>query len=262
MKKRINGKIKKTKKKILAIIVILIFLLYFCLALAVSKRNYLYTESIFKTISSSINSFFINNAYSNNNFSSNVINSKIRYLEKENNSLRNLASIKEKNVDYVSCEIVNRTSKFWFDKVTINAGYNDKVKKNLPVINDKGLIGFITKTGKKVSDVKLLTGINENNMISVFVETENGPIAGMLSGYDEKENLFKISDITKKNDVFSGDEVVLSGYGNEAYKGIYVGKVVREETENYGLSRTLWIESNVNFDDSLFALVPIVKEKK
>lgn len=262
MRKELNGKINKTKKKIIMLVVILIFLLYFCLTLTLSERRYLYIEKIFKSISSSVNSFFINNAYSNSDFSSNIISSRINYLQKENNNLRKINELKQKNHDYVVAEIVNHTSKTWFNKVTINAGFDNYIKKDLPVINEEGLIGFVSKTGKKISEVKLLTSFNKDNMISVFVETEGGSIAGMLSDYDEKKNLFKVSDITNKNEIKVGTSVVLSGYDNEAYKGIYIGKVVKEEPSNYGLSRTIWVESSVNFDDLMFVLVPTLKEEK
>ena len=53
--------------------------------------------------------------------------------------------------------------------------------------------------------------------------------------------------------------MVLSGYDKENYNGIYVGRVVKEENSNYGLSRTIWVESSVNFDDLLFLMVVIEK---
>lgn len=262
MKKRLNGKTSKIKKRILGMIIILIFLFYICLVLAVSNRPYLHIESFFKSISSCISGFFIDNAYSSNGSYFNVINSKIKYLENENNELKKTLSLKETNINYVPCTIINHNSKVWFDKITINAGYDKNISNELPVINDAGLIGFISKTGKKVSEVKLLTSINDDSLISVIIETSSRSIAGILSDYDIKKGLFKITDVTSKADIYAGDSVVLSGYGNEAYKGIYVGCVIKEESDNYGLSRTIWVKSNVNFDDLLFVLVPTYKEEK
>lgn len=260
MKKRLNGKEKYNKRKILSIIVIIIFLLYFSLVLNVSNRRFLYIEGFFKTISSCVNSFFIDKVYSSNDYRDNIVNSKIKYLEKENNNLKRILNLKEENTNYVVGKVINHISKTWFDKIEINVGFDEKISNDLPVINHEGLIGFISKTGKKVSEVKLLTSIDDDSLISVMVETEaGGSVAGVLSGYDVNEGLFKISDVTNKTNVSKGDLVVLSGYDNGAYKGIYVGKVVKEEKEDYGLSRIIWVESSVNFDDLMFVVVPTME---
>ena len=158
--------------------------------------------------------------------------------------------------------ILKMHTKNYRAKPYIGVGYDDGISKDLPVINAEGLIGFISKTSKNVSEVKLLTSINENNLRSVLIETNDGVVAGMLSDYSVKNGLFKITDVTSKASVLAGDSVVLSGYDNESYKGIYVGKVVKEESDNYGLSRTIWVESSVNFDDLMYVLVPVVKEEK
>lgn len=255
MKKRLNGNRKKFNKKIITYIVVAIFLFYFSLALVLSERKYLYSESIFKIVSSNINSYFINKMYSNENYSSNLINSKVEYLEKENNDLKEMLNIKLQNTSFLAAEVVNHNSKLWFNKITINKGYEAKLKKDLPVVNELGLVGFISKTGKKVSEVTLLTDINENNMLSVFIETEDGFVAGMLSDYDAKNNLFKVSEVSNQSKIKEGNNVVLSGYDNQFYKGIYVGKVVKEQTVDYGLSKDVWISQEVNYDDLMFVMV-------
>ena len=255
MKKRLNGNKKVFNKKIITFIVVFIFLFYFSLTLVLSERKYLFLESMFKTISSNINEYFINKVYSNKNISSNIINSKAKYLEKENNNLKEMMDIKSKNTNSVVAEVVNHNSKLWFNKITINKGYDSKIKNDLPVINELGLVGFITKTGKKVSEVTLLTNINKGNLLSVFIETDNGSVAGMLSEYDVKNNLFKISDVSNQSKIKTGDNVILSGYDNEFYKGIYVGKVIKEQTVDYGLSKDVWIKQDVNYDDLMFVLV-------
>ena len=262
MKKKLNRKINDAKKNVIMVIVIFIFLIYVCLVLTVSNRRYLYIESIFKTISSNINSFFIDRVYSVEPIYSNVINSKIKYLEEENNNLKETLDLKKDNINYVASTVVNRNSKTWFDRIEINQGYDKKIATELPVINQNGLIGFISKTGKKVSEVKLLTSIDEDNLISVLIETENGIVSGFLSGYDKKTGLFKVRDVTSKLSIKQGDKVVLSGYDNETLKGIYVGSVEKEEKTSFGLSKAIWVKSDVSFDDLMFVLVPVKEDEK
>lgn len=260
MRRKINVKTKNLKKKIIVTVVILVFLFFTCLSLALMNRNYFLIEKGFKNLSSMISSYVQSNMYSASGFSKNVLSSRLTYLEEENNKLRKSLELTQTKNNYVIAEVTNHTLKNWFDKVEVSKGYNDGVKKDDVVISSEGLIGFVSKVSGKMCEVDLITGSSEDNMLSVIIETNEGNVSGVLKDYDEKTGLFMVSDVVSKNNILAGDRVVLSGYDNDAYKGIYVGMVVKEEVMNYGLNKTVWVESSVNFDDLLF--VAIVKEKK
>ena len=257
---KLNAKPNKKKKKMITFIVIIIFVIFACSTLTLINRKYFFIEKSFKNVSSLVNSYIISNAYSTNSFSENLVSSKISYLQKENNELRKNLELQEKSDDYVIGEITNHTAKNWFNIVEISKGYNDGIKKDDAVINSEGLVGFVSKVSGKMSEIKLLTSVSQNNMLSVTIETNDGYVAGVLSDYDVNTGLFKVDGVMSKSNILAGDKVTLSGYDNESYKGIYVGMVVKEESSNYGLNKTIWVESSVNFDDLMF--VAVVKEKK
>lgn len=259
MRRKINGKINKTKKKVITFIVIAIFLIVSSSLLILTNRKYLFFESACRELSSVINKFFINNIYSSKDFENNITSSKINYLQYENSELRKALSLKEANSGYVIAEVVNHTSQNFYGKLDIGKGYKDNIKKDYAVVNEKGLIGFISKTSKNVSEVNLLTSVNEKSMISVIIENNDEKIAGVLSGYDVQKKMFKVTDVVTKKDDLKGLDVGLSGYGKPYYKGIYVGKVEEEVSSNYGLSKTLWVKTDVSFDDLLFVAVVIPK---
>lgn len=259
MKRMINVSNNIKLKRIITIIVVFIFVIYISLVLVLSNRKYLYIESIFKSLSSKINTFFIDNCYSVNNNSNNLVSSKINYLEKENESLRKELALKSQKVNYVSSEIVNHIGKTWFDSVVINKGYKDNIKKDQPVVTSDGLAGFVLKTAKNISEVRLLTSYYKKRLVPVIINSSEGEVAGILSNYDVKEELFEITDVTSKTPIYTGDKVVLAGYENNSYKGIYVGEVVKEENSNYGLSRTILVKSSINFNDLLFVSVVVDK---
>ena len=256
MKKLINGKKNINIKKIITIIVVIIFLLYTSLVLLISNRRYFYIEKVFKSISSSINTFIINKCYSVNNYSANFVSSRIKYLEKENESLRDEVEVNKNQKELILSEVVNHKSKTWYDTIMINNGYRKNIKKDNPVINHLGLVGFISKTGRDISEVKLLTNISN---IPVLIEAKEGEIPGIISSYDEDKNVFKIDNITNKTDISYGDMVVLSGYENDKYKGIYVGRVIKNESSNYGLSKSILVKPGVDFNDLLFVSVVVDK---
>lgn len=255
MKRKINIKNRLFNKNLVVGIITTMFLFFICTCLALSSRNYIFIENGFKKISSSISALFINHFYSNNYLKENITSSKITYLQKENNSLKNMLNLKENNENYIISEVINHTSRIWFNTLELSKGYDDGINKGMPVITEKGLVGFIGKTSKNISEVKLLTNITESDMISVLIENENEFLTGILKGYDVNKKMFKITDCLSKNTIKQGSRVILSGYGNAAFKGIYIGAVVDDEVSNHGLSKTIWVKTDVNFDDILFVAV-------
>lgn len=251
--KKINS--KTSNKNILKVLVIFVFLFYISTFLVLSNRNYIFKESMFKSISSKVNFFFIKRMYPNNKISDDVILSKTSYLEKENNELKRLLSLKETNTSYKAAEVINHIPETFFNTLEISKGYNDGIKKGNAVITNNGLVGFINKTSKNISEVKLITSVNENDMISVLIENDKDITSGILSDYDEEKDLFIVTDCLSKSIIKQGAKVILSGYENDLYKGIYIGKVVKDEVSNHGLGKTIWVKSDVNFNDILFVLV-------
>ena len=255
MKKKLNGKIKSIRKNAITIIVILILILFTSLSLAILNRNYMFIENVFKGFLSYTNTSLTKNSYKCKMKENYFIDNKVKYLEKENKELRNILDLKINNKNYKVTEVINHIQNNFFNILEINKGTRKKIKKEDPVINTLGLVGFISKTGKNVSEVKLLTNVNSNDLVSVIIKTESSDVSGVLSSYDEKKNLFKVSDVMSKNNIKKGDKVVLSGYGNFLYKGLYIGDVVKEKSSNYGLTKNIWIKSHVNFDDISFLVV-------
>ena len=251
--KKIKIKNNKSIRKIVMGIVISIFVVYVSLVLSSINRNYFLFEKVFKEINLIINKIVIKDNYNYNEFSSNVINSKIKYLEEENKNLKDILDIKSTNSNYIASKVINRLSNAWYNTVTISSGYKDNLRVGNAIFNDKGLIGFISKISKNVSEASLLT--KKNNNISVLIETKEGSISGVLNSYDKNNNLFKVTDIISKSKINKNDKVVLSGYNNDSYKGIYVGKVVHILNNNYGLSKTLLVKSDVDFNNINYVII-------
>lgn len=251
MKKSINGKRKRHKN---AWLFVLIFLFVFLtgIYLSVSKRDYTFIESAFKSFASSVNEFFIDKTYDVSNPLNKLANAKIKYLKSENNQLRSILNLKEEKESYIIAEVVNHSSLTWFNKVSINKGYDDNVVKDLAVVNESGLIGFVSKVSKNQSEVKLITSVSEDDMLSVLIQTSSADAYGMITSYDNKSGFFKVEDVTSKDEIKKGDSVVLSGFDNASYKGIYVGEVVSYKTDRYGLTKTVLVKPMVDFNNLLF----------
>lgn len=260
MKKSINGKKHSNNKLIIIFTIVFLFTMFISSCFILFDRDYFLGEKLLKSLSSSINSFFINNSYSKDSFNKNILSSKVIYLEQENNKLKETLELKKTNTDLIVSNVINHNANFWYKKIDINKGYSDNIKKDDAVINSKGLVGFISKTAKNVSEVKLLTGVSENSMISVTIDINGKEVAGVLTKYNPSKNVFIVKDVMYKDEILAGSKVTLSGFNNDSYKGIYIGSVVKERVSNFGLTKEIEVESSVNFDDLLF--VAVVGEKK
>ena len=253
MNKQINGKSNQNKKNVIRILIIFIFLFFFISVITISNRKYFLIERVAKNISSKINKYIVKNLYSNDISDNNSFFSKIRQLEDENNELKRIVDLKEKNTNYMAEVVVNRGNYNWYKKLDITNN-NKYTQINLPVINSYGLVGFTDKISKNMAEVNLLTNVNNNSLISVIIKTSDNEISGVLREYDYKKKLFKVTDIIDKNEIKDGDEVILSGYQNN-YKGIYIGYVVNQNISDYGLTKTVWVKSKVNFDNIMYVMV-------
>lgn len=255
MKKRINKKRKKGEKELIIIIVVLIFVMFITSSLVLIDRKYFFIEKSVKSITNSINSFVIKKVYEKPIYSyDEILKLKLEAKEKENNDLKKLLELQQKNENFFLTEVTNHNMAFWYNKIEINAK-NKEVKNKSAIINSDGLIGFVSKTSKNVSEVNLITSVDENNMISVAIKSNEKDINGVLKSFDKKTGLFKVVDVIDKTEIKKGDKVVLKGYDKTSYNGLLVGEVYKQEISNYGLTKTVWVKSNVDFNNLMYVAV-------
>ena len=185
-------------------------------------------------------------------------------LKKEINELKSLLELKNISSEYayLYATVINRNLGYWYNNITIDKGSYNGVKGNMAVINNKGLIGYISSTSIFNSTVKLLTDNDTKNKISVKIQISDDEfLYGLLSGYNSENKTFNIEGVSENKDIPVGSFVTTSGMGGIFPTGIFVGKVESVSVDNFGLSRIVNVKSNVDFDDINYVSV-IKKEVK
>lgn len=152
--------------------------------------------------------------------------------------------------------VVGRNLNFWHDTLTINKGIEDGIEVGMPVVLNDGLIGKINTVSNFNSTVKLLTSPN-NYKISVKLKSGDNYVYGLLTGYDEKENVYKIEGISQTNEITIDSVVTTTGLGDIFPSGIVVGKVVGSKSDSYDLARIIEVRPSVDFNN--FSVVTILK---
>ena len=155
---------------------------------------------------------------------------------------------------------MNRNKSDWYQTLTIDKGKDSGLKENMVVITKNGLIGKLEKVTNKSATVKLITANDVNNKVSVSIATSNGETNAILSGYDKKKNEILVSGVDSNVDINKDDVITTSGLGGMFPRGIYIGKVAAISIDKYGLSKTLAIKTNQNFNSIHY--VTILKGEK
>ncbi len=253
MFKRFNTSSSTKKKSIPSFLLPLLFLLTFFLIIF-NKTDYFlidkvkgygvdYLLPVTKIISSPITTI--------NNLSLRIQN--IQYLENENlklkeeiirlkkwqtlaikNSRENrvfkkLLNSTSHQVDIIkTASVINQTPGIYTNQVTINAGLNYNIVKDLAVINEKGLVGKTILSTNSNSKVLL---INDSSS-SVPVKTLSDNSYSMLTG--SADGKFLISSYTQNNQLPRlGDLLVTSGNAKIFPRDILVAKVIKVNADHY-----------------------------
>ncbi|WP_172189323.1 rod shape-determining protein MreC [Lentilactobacillus kribbianus] len=174
-------------------------------------------------------------------------------LTRENKQLKRQLKVGKTLTSYskINAAVITRSPSSWNSQVVINKGENAGIKKNMPVIAGKGLIGTISEVNKTNSKVVLVsnTAQNSNRFAVQIVSSSNKVVNGIISSYDASKNEITMGNITSKAKIKKGDRVATSGLGGVMPKGIYVGQVSKVSADDYGLAKKVYIKPAANLND-------------
>ena len=127
--------------------------------------------------------------------------------------------------------------------ITIDAGADDGIKRDMTVLNGDGLVGRVTTVGPNASTVLLANDPD----FTVGTRMENSDELGFASGQGDRP--LRVELLNGKADVKKGDRLVT--FGSQADKpfvpGVPVGVVSRVQPSEGGLTRTIYVTPYVGF---------------
>lgn len=185
-------------------------------------------------------------------------NSTIKELELENKKMKEMLRLNDSLSEYdkIHATVVNRNSSYWFQKLVINKGSISGIEKQMAVVTNDGLVGYISETSNFSSNVQLLTTENIKNKISVKVEIEEDKYEnGLLIGYDIKKGLYKIEGIGYSGDIKKGTIVTTTGLNDNFPSGVLIGYVDNITTDSFELGKILEVKPSVDFDNIKYVTI-------
>ncbi|WP_268913246.1 rod shape-determining protein MreC [Lentilactobacillus sp. SPB1-3] len=188
---------------------------------------------------------------------------KDQALEKENQQLKRQLRVGETMTSYnkINAAVIARTPSSWASQLIINKGQAAGIKKNMPVIAGKGLIGTVSEVNKTNSKVVLISNTSENsNRFAVQINATGGKsLNGIITGYSDDTGELTMGNITSKTNIAKGDSVSTSGLGGVIPQGIYIGKVDNVSKDDYGLAKKIHIKPAADLHDIQIVTVAVKK---
>ena len=147
-----------------------------------------------------------------------VQNMELAYLKQENEKLRQMLEMRQKNpAEFIAADVALVENGNSSEKMYINKGTSQGIKVNLPVMYDGYLIGKISKVSEEYSEVTLLT--SKSSKLSVVLNSNTQQILrGNGNGTFSVQN-FNEGSVTKDT-IFN---IETSGVSDVLPKGIRIG---------------------------------------
>lgn len=189
-----------------------------------------------------------------------ALESQIRMLEgykTENESLRELLSLKESRTDLVTtaANVIGKDSDELHSTITIDKGKKDGIRKNAVVFVPDGLVGVVCEVSHNYSKVKTI--FDEESFVSAICLRSGDMGVIESAGSTSYSGKCSMKYIEKSAKTVVGDMIETSGTGGIFPKGIYIGKItqIKEDSRSLTLSATVETSVNINSLDTVLVAV-------
>lgn len=185
---------------------------------------------------------------------------KLEVVQDENKKLKQELKLTGSLTDYttVNASVLSRSPSSWQSYLTINRGQTSGIKKNMPVMSGRGLIGRIVEVDKVSSKVELISTDNElNDKFAAEIMGDNKNITGVVSRYDSATGDLVMENVNSTKNIKKGQSVITSGLGGLTPRGLYIGKVYGIKKDNYGMTNSVYITPAAELRN--FTVVTVIK---
>ena len=182
---------------------------------------------------------------------------ELEILKSENNTLKEYVNLKDKYSSYttVPAYVIQRSFSNYDKIIVINAGTDDGIDVNMPVISESGLVGHVISVTNDTAKIQTIIDTASNVSANISNVQDSVILKGTLNSTD----ILRATYIPADSTILQGDEVVTSGLGGIYPKGILIGNVksvinTQNEADKYA-------EIEVSTDFSSLETVLVITEQ-
>jgi rod shape-determining protein MreC len=168
----------------------------------------------------------------------------------ENQRLKGLLDFRsELKYQVIPADVVAKDPHRAYFSIMINKGSDEGVRKNMPVVNTRGLVGKIVEVSSRSSTVQLMTdpgfkasALDKRSRVFGIIESHAG-------------FTLRLENIPLQEDVRVGDLVISSGLGGIFPPGLQIGSITAVESRetfskkdrSFGIFKMIRVNPSVDF---------------
>lgn len=173
-------------------------------------------------------------------------------LDEENQELNEMLEFKSKtNLEILPVRVVNKGIQPNLLSIIIDAGTDDQVEPNQPVLTAKGVIGKTIQTNKTASIVQLITDVNYRISVRILPSGATGILRWVGGGKGQ------VREVQKNVEINIGDKVRTSGFSDIYPAGLPVGTVAGVFDERGSYQKDVIVTLPTDFNAFQYAFVVI-----
>lgn len=171
-------------------------------------------------------------------------------LREQNEWLKDYINLHEINpsLRFTDAAVISREAGNYSTLITLNRGSAHGVKKNMPVLTDDGLVGYVSETG--LDWCKVSTIVEPSSSIGVYTDREQQ--LGVLSGDADlrAKGLCKMTYIDGDGNLGIGDKIYTAGGSDSIYpSGLLIGSVSSVDIDSVTGEMVAQVQPAVDFLD-------------
>jgi len=176
-----------------------------------------------------------------------IENVRLKEVEAQNEDLRQKLGFYETHPEYIlrAAEVRGRVIGYepsnFMSVLVIDVGTRHGIRKGMPVVSERGLVGRIHSVGTNWAKVLLI--VDPSSSVAALIQSSRAP--GLVSGRLGQD--LTMSYIPQEEAVNVGDVVLSSGMGGDYPKGLLIGQVVEVRRRDIDTFQEAAVRPAVNF---------------
>lgn len=178
-----------------------------------------------------------------------IENVRLKEVQAQNEDLRKKLDFAETHPQYtikaaeVRGRVIGSEPSNFMSVLIIDVGKRHGIRKDMPVITERGLVGRIHSVGTNWAKVLLI--IDPSSSVAALVQSSRAP--GLVSGQLEGELVMDL--IPPEESIAVGDVVLTSGMGGKYPKSLVIGQVTEAQQRDIDAFQHAVVRPSVDFEN-------------
>jgi rod shape-determining protein MreC len=177
-----------------------------------------------------------------------IENIRLKEVEAQNEDLRKKLNFSETHPQYmlkaaeVRGRVIGSEPNNFMSVLIVDVGKRDGIRKGMPVVTERGLVGHVHSVGTNWAKVLLI--IDPSSSVAALAQASRAP--GIVTGSLGQDLIMDY--IPQENEILVGDVILTSGTGGNYPKSLVIGQVIESQQRDIDTFQRAIVRPSANFD--------------